>query len=394
MLNININHPKIFMLSLIYTLLIIGRIVGFMPSIPTYIVAVTSVIITLIFILPSFNKIYKPIVFFFIYIAIALVLLSPPSIFHTWQRLILFISVMCTAFPVISNIKFYIFRKYCFNIAIIVGIILSCITFICYFLGINYMTYEANLEFTEKGGLFAGLFKHSIIMGTISGASVCALLYYSITKSWKYIFIMIPCFSSLMFSASRGAIYATIAGCVALLLLMIREQTYKKKVISYSITCIALLFIILTQTNLMFGIEDKAENRYESNILSSRENKIGYRVEEFKSSPIIGIGFSSIDEYGGDGYDRETGVVEPGSSWFAVLSMTGIIGLLFVTKIIYDSYINIISANRGNKYLHVSIMIFFIMASFSEGYIFAGGSTLCFLFWLTIGQCIELKYYK
>ncbi len=65
---------------------------------------------------------------------------------------------------------------------------------------------------------------------------------------------------------------------------------------------------------------------------------------EFESSPLIGVGFDAIDlnlSSASGGYDKDSGMVESGSSWLIILSMTGLIGaiLLFpVLLVLTDSF--------------------------------------------------------
>jgi hypothetical protein len=192
-----------------------------------------------------------------------------------------------------------------------------------------------------------------------------------------------------MFSASRGAIIATIAGCLIMILQLIRNRSYKKRALHFLIISLLGIALAITYTNITDGIESKFLNRDEGGLFSSRETKINHRIDEFSSSPIVGIGFSAIDINGGDEYNTHTGVIEPGSSWFAILSMSGIIGLIFVILMLYKGAKNLKESKADYKYLLIALFIFFIFSMYSEGYIFAGGSSLCALLWLTLGQCIS-----
>ena len=116
----------------------------------------------------------------------------------------------------------------------------------------------------------------------------------------------------------------------------------------------------------------------------SREIKFTARILEFKSSPIIGIGYNVINpQY--DFVEESTGQIEPGSSWLAVASMTGVIGLFVFLGI----------CSRGLKRawrikspfvssLLGGMLVFFFIHMIAEGYIFAPGSFLALLFWLII----------
>lgn len=384
-----ISYPKIFLSSLIFAILVVQQMVGILPQLPITITVAYGILTLLRYSLTEYNRVYNHMLLFICYLAFALLIMSPPEIFNSWLRLGLYATIVLTVFPLVSNKYLDIFRYYCLNIIIVMFITLSCISFFCYYEGINYMTYEAELEFSEKGGLFGGLMTHSIILGIASGISICALTFYTITRNWKYAMLIIPCFGSLMFSASRGAIIATIAGCLIMILQLIRNRSYKKRALRFLIISLLGIALAITYTNITDGIESKFLNRDEGGLFSSRETKINHRIDEFCSSPIVGIGFSAIDINGGDEYNTHTGVIEPGSSWFAILSMSGIIGLIFVILMLYKGAKNLKESKADYKYLLIALFIFFIFSMYSEGYIFAGGSSLCALLWLTLGQCIS-----
>ena len=65
---------------------------------------------------------------------------------------------------------------------------------------------------------------------------------------------------------------------------------------------------------------------------SSRDDLWSARVAEFESSPIWGIGFSSVDLEKTS--VRANGGIEPGSSWFFMLSSVGLFGTLFFSILI------------------------------------------------------------
>jgi O-antigen ligase len=125
-------------------------------------------------------------------------------------------------------------------------------------------------------------------------------------------------------------------------------------------------------------------------ITSSRTNLWNARLTEFSSSPIVGIGFASVnvDLNEEARFDEETGKVEPGSSWLAILSMTGILGFLFFF-IMFVKYFLFIwkKANSNNIYLCLlgSLLVFYAIHMLGEGYIISSGSGLFFYFWLLLG---------
>jgi len=116
-------------------------------------------------------------------------------------------------------------------------------------------------------------------------------------------------------------------------------------------------------------------------------------MAEFASSPIIGIGFQTVSLTGSDSPNRR-GNIEPGSSWLAVLSMTGIVGLCFVLIIFYRAWHVSKYVNNNNTILFQGLLLFMSIHMLVEGYIYAGGSFLCMLLWLIIGVSVDNRYIK
>lgn len=366
--------------------------IGVINNYPSYYTFVIGISIVLILFFSEFPRLYTPIILLLVYIGCSLAILDPPPIFNVWGRFIAFVAIMTITSPMIQNENMRILRRFCLYEVIALCVLLSFISFFCFFLGINYMTYEANMEFTDKGGLFSGITNHSIMLGIVSGISICALLYKSITGKWLWLIPMIPCMGSLALSASRGALLATIIAAIVILLVARRNRENRGRIWYVLILVLGISAYAVTNTNIMNGFVSKVSDRNEVSIFTARENKIKYRVEEFKSSPILGIGFSTIDPSLGDGYNSKDGTIEPGSSWFAVLSMTGIIGLLICLGIFFRAIWTQWREHTCRGILLLGLFTFFAASFASEGYIFAAGSPLCFTFWLVVGNCIDSRY--
>lgn len=118
---------------------------------------------------------------------------------------------------------------------------------------------------------------------------------------------------------------------------------------------------------------------------NSRGSKWDARIEEFAGSPVFGVGFSAQDPDGKDEYDKRNGTIEPGSSWLAVLSMTGAVGfVLIVLMLVFPLFYLRDNPNPFNALL-LGLLVFFFLSFIAEGYIFAGGNPLCFIAWLVFG---------
>lgn len=385
------NNRLLTFLSLLISFLVIHKMLGCVGHLPTlyYCALVVCVSLVLIFLgPPRFNTL---VLFFIIYIGFCLLILNPPAIFSPWLRYGLFVSIMTLSSPMLQSKKFRLMRRTCLMNILYASVIISALSFFCYFLGVNFMTYTADIEFSDRGGLFGGLTNHSIVLGITSGLSICLLTYKGLTQNWKWFLLAIPCLGSLLFSASRGALAATIISVILIILMTRRLRMSKTKIWLLILIAIVGIGYVVNNTDILSGLESKMSDRDSTSLISSREDKIAYRMEEFRSSPLIGIGFSTVSLDGGDSVNLSSGTIEPGSSWFAILSMTGIIGAIAFVILFIKGYINQIKGKSQISILMLGLITFFAVNMFSEGYIFAAGSPLCFILWLIIGNCIDVN---
>lgn len=84
-----------------------------------------------------------------------------------------------------------------------------------------------------------------------------------------------------------------------------------------------------------------------------------------------------------------TGIIEPGSSWLAILSMTGIAGFAFFMTLLFSTVSKLYALFKEDNddwaLLHLGILAVFAIHFIAEGYVFSGGGALCFLFWFFFG---------
>lgn len=382
----------VIFLSLFMSVVIMHKTLGLISHISTNLFFMIVVCTFICLILTQLPKLNSLVASFLVYIGLSLLILNPPAVFSPWSRYALFVAVMSIASPVFQSPNLRRFRRVCLKSILTMCVVISIISFVFYFLGINFMKYTADLEFSERGGLFGGLTNHSIVLGIISGIGTCLLVYKGLTHNWKWLFLAVPCFGSLLFSASRGALGATIIGALSITIMTNRLRMFKTKLWAILPVVILGMWYVATHTGVLSGLESKMSDRGTSTLLSSREEKINYRLEEFKSSPLIGIGFSTISLDGGDAVNLSTGTIEPGSSWFSLLSMTGIIGAIFFITILIKGYKVQMKQKSQQSILLIGLLSFFSISLFSEGYIFAAGSPLCYFLWLLLGNSIDSNY--
>lgn len=385
------NHVReVNKLALIFVISQFTKSFGFI-SVPDMIGYAFTVMMALVamFKLRTFSSLMLMLIF---YLGLNIILCHPDAIFRPWLRFILFILLLIVVSPLAQSPYLRSFRKDMLNLTLWLAAIFSICSFFCYFLGINFMM-GSRSEY-NTAGTFAGLFNQSMMLGPIAGISSVFLsykAYISHTKTTKnlYIAASLACLAAVFFSASRSALLCTLIGIGVMLLNIMRSGTRFLKF------TVLILFVAALTLPIWGGILDGVIQKNEANLakgsfLTSREEKWNARISEFESSPIIGIGFAAVDpalDVVGLG-----GTIEPGSSWLAVLSMSGIIGGILFLYVFFSGY-KVCRKMRSDKDALLSgLLTLFAVHMIAEGYVFAAGSFLCYLLWLVVGCCFDRKY--
>lgn len=324
---------------------------------------------------------------------------NPPSVFQAWEHLWLFILVVSVISPLIQNKTFINLRLMAFRWLIFFSIGIAVGSFLCYFLGINYMNPEKYSIVSNAVGWFGGLTVNSMILGPISAIATTCLMWLYLTRrdslrSSQKMFILICLFCSfcsVLMTASRGSFLAMSVGMVSIIYSLLRGAYFKLfNVVIPIIIAIFLLYPIYRP------FADNLIKKQQSNVeiggtFASRESKWNNRIEEFKGSPLFGVGFASLDPKNNADYTNYS--IEPGSSWLAIFSMTGLLGggvimvlLLYCYRFLYKNIENYKCA------LYLALLNVFVIHMCTEGYIFSGGSFLFFYFWLLVGSILALRY--
>lgn len=322
---------------------------------------------------------------FLVYIAINILITDPPAIFQPWLRFGLFAIVFITASPLIKSDYGKKLRLRIFRGIIICCIIISVISFFCYFLGINMMrtVWDSSglLYQSNNAGTFGGITTQSMLLGPISGIAVITCTYFAMNRSKKCWIFAAMCAGSLLFSASRASLLGTIAGEIVLFYFSSKHFGKTAKRITQVILILAVTYPVWE--GALGGLTAKNKGDITAGInLDSREKKWGIRIDEWKESPIFGIGFCSVSSRD---HVYVGGQIEPGSSWLAILSMTGAIGFILFIVIFLRAARNSLSPRRPSGAVLGAILIMLGLHMTAEGYIFSGGSFLCFIIWLSIG---------
>lgn len=384
----NCDKPTLF-----FALAAVNQVVGFTPQIPS--VAYYAILILYAFycltFLRSVNVFFA---LFLLYVPLELSVMQPNSIFKPWERYVLFALVMVCVSPLLQGNKCQMRRSRIFKIILFSCAFLGVGSFFARFLGINYNYGAYSQTFTF--GTFGGLTTFSMMLGPIAGIGSLYMmaLWYKTKKRW-YMIGSICCMFAVLFSASRSALMATLAGNVLMLYKMSGTGSRFMKY-GVMITLVASVTFPLWGGALDDVIAKNESNIEAGSVFDSRSEKWDARTKEFKDNPLLGVGFASIDPNASDISEStmSSGVVEPGSSWLCIFSMTGLIGALLLFPVFYRAFATAWCGRSEVASVITGVLTFFYVHMFTEGYVLSGGSFLTLCLWLTIGVAHDCKFYN
>lgn len=345
-----------------------------------YLVSIISLLYLFFY---SKNIIINKWIISFILIAfLSIVLNKIPAFFRPTERLLAFTLLILLVSPAINSRNFNIFKIRLWsaiNKLIMIMVVLS-------FLGIIIGLPQMN----GRGGI-TGLFNHSMLLGPMAAISMLNSLYnFEKAKKISRYYYGILAFSAFVVciaAGSRGALLALIVG-----VLVFYYLKNGNRILKYLRTITIIVILVLATFPFWQPFTERIMSKMEysqsqGELIVTRSSLWEMRFKEFLKSPVYGIGFSAVDVKTSDRFDKITGVIEPGSSWLIVFSMTGLIGgctLVFMLR----SYVKFVFENASfekSLSLNGGILFFFIVHFFFEGYLFASGSGLFFYFWLLLG---------
>lgn len=343
-------------------------------------------------------KINYFLIIFILFLFFNIIINNVDDVFKPYKRLASFTFIIIAIGPFFSNSKIFFSRFRFLTIFNKIIVFLSALSYLLYISNI-YVGKQTRGDLNYRPD-FTGLFGHSMILSPISSLSILYLFYIFTSQKLSrrqilfYIIVIIICFLSLVTSGSRMSFLALLISITFLLF-----KKFKSNFLVFSkyfllISSIIILTFPIWQDNASFMIDKMRFDDVSSteDLTLSRANKWNSRLIEFDNAPFIGIGFSSVDINGFDNFDRDTGQIEPGSSWLSLLSMTGLIGFFSFLFINFKIYKNISENNLGN-YIK-AVLLFFYLSFLTEGYIFASGSILFFYYWMILGISYGLNHLK
>lgn len=384
----NREDQQYYYIPTIYALLAIWPAVGFLPPLPQVIVYAAPLLYAVYCFVHReyFDRWFLALL---AYIPIELLLANPPSVFQSWPRYVLFAALLLCVSPVFQGEKLRAYRERIFLITMWACVFLGVGSFLGWFFNWNYMT-SSVIDFIENYGWFGGLTPHSMMLGPIAGIGACFLASKAFsTKNALWWIVAIASLFAVFFSASRSATMAALAG---IFVTLFRQSGSTSRFMKVGIVA----FVISASTfslweGALSGVMKKNQGTTELN-LESRQRLWEERIADFKSSPVYGVGFCAAKISKNSIIDKKTGRLESGTSWLIIFSMLGIIGACIVIPIFVRAFMTVYRKEGERNYLICGILTLFFVHMFAEGYIFAGGSFMAFILWLTVGVASDSKY--
>lgn len=259
--------------------------------------------------------------------------------------------------------------------------------------GINQIEADEYMMAMGRVREFAGFCTHPMwtsAAGALSTMFFTSMAFrnFSSNKWLKWIcFVMIVIsLYVIVISGSRSSFVLALACSLIIIKMQSRSggKLLKNGILIMVATILCTPFIMRNAGAMLQkknGFEITTEN-------TSRDELWSQRIAEFKSSPLIGIGFAAH----GVGMNKKVGRNESGGGYISVLAQSGIIGILFIV-VIFSSAFMLPSKVGGNPntILVYCTFIFMGVHSIVEGYMYQAGWYLCLIIWLIIGLMIEHK---
>ncbi|RHJ94930.1 O-antigen ligase family protein [Parabacteroides bouchesdurhonensis] len=324
---------------------------------------------------------------FFLAIPISLLVNNVPSVFRAPLRAIAFLVIVAAVGPFIYNNLLIRFRKelFAYSLMMIRWVVLA--SFVGYLLRIN-------IDVNVKG--YRGFTYQPMLLGPMAGIAVLNYLYWIYTSTDKRAYLLngiklLVSFLVLILASSRSAIAACMLGIVFFIFTIYKGNLFR----IMKVATIGLVLAVST-VSLWWPYTEKIREKMEygntkGSSTASRDALWTDRVNEFYHYPAFGVGFASynLDLIEDMKFNKNSGVIEPGSSWLFLLSSMGLMGffscLIPLLYMLYRAF-NRKKENIRNVFLG-SILVLFMVHMFFEGYVVASGAYLCYFLWLFLSEC-------
>jgi hypothetical protein len=234
-------------------------------------------------------------------------------------------------------------------------------------------------------GDFSSFMNQCMLVAPISGIGVVIALARALHgRSWRWGVLAVAGLVPMVAAGSRVAVLATGA---AVCFLLVRRKPALGGVFALLFLCLIGGFFLHHGTD--DGSDESAGGLVRKGTVNTRADLWQSRMEEFESSPVLGIGVA-MGTGSGSAVEQGGAIrVEPGSSYLAILAMTGALGTLSFGIALGLLLYGFASARQQpslDRDILSVVGVFLAVHGIAEGWVLAFGSPLACIFWLWLGN--------
>jgi hypothetical protein len=243
---------------------------------------------------------------------------------------------------------------------------------------------------------FPGITTHAMLFAPVTGIAAVFLLAKALDeKKNAYMLLAALCYLTGFTTLSRSAIAAATCGLLAVIAL--NAQTKRlfgfMKLLMPVVILLAMTVSYIPEESLPAGFGKVTALTAKGTALKSRKELWEGRLTEFKDNPVVGLGVGMAQKYGINAdptAGRFSGMVEPGSAYLVVLSMTGLLGAMALAMVIGVELLRLAkvwdAVPQRRKFELTGIGLLLIVHAGAEGWIYSPGGVICLYFWLWLGM--------
>lgn len=235
---------------------------------------------------------------------------------------------------------------------------------------------------------FCGIFKVGMVLSPVSAiiAITSAFLLLEGKCKIKPFLNGLILFTGIIMCVAGGSRIASVGLFLSLAsLLIIKRHVLAQMLHSRLAIAMALSGTILLIASSPYALSvirhKNIIGESHGSLFYSRERLWHDRIEEFASSPLTGIGYAN--EFPSERNKGSLTEIEPGSSWLALMSYGGLVGLgcfLWFSSSLARMLYRI--RDDGRFPICLAILLFLVINAFTEGWLMFAGSIIFPVFWL------------
>lgn len=200
---------------------------------------------------------------------------------------------------------------------------------------------------------------------------------------------------------SRAALLGLVVGLTVIIVAALRDAG-RRRVVAWVVGGIAVVGALTFTVTFSTVIRKFRFAEKHGSMIFTRGDLWQARWEEFKESPLIGVGFCNATRFS-ERFDNKVNgefvVSEPGSSWLSMLSNVGIFAFGVFVWFNIRLVKRMLSAIRGSggtseagrlALLYLSLWLTLMVHGFFEGWVLYGGSLVFMFYWLLTSRIFAL----